>query len=474
MFLDRWDWKNREDLVDTIELTQFVDSYQWRKVLVHPASQGVVTARPQTEDAGLMDLMKPMDVVRIYENGKLRSQGFLRTIGYRGAMAQGQPQRSIQFTYSGFGSYLTDATISVDLDIFRGSAQLLNSALKLAESIVRAGKITTYYALIDQLVREWFTFIQTSISSTVHTKYISRYVNFLEGVTKDNLPGYPKEVWMYYGTEDQLTLWSILEKLTEAPFFEMFIDDGPRAVRIDGTDVNLTGDYSYLIGRRTPYNRTVEDGVLVDRFDDLTPITVPFQNLISFDLNRSMDDVSSAYLVPPASYHLSELELKAAGQVLVDPYLMKKYLYKVLRKELYFIRGMDADNTQTDPYEPIVRKRVEDLVATMSSWYGHNDEFLSGAFRYMESNNPEEQPKIGDRLKIEDVDGDFYVQAVDHTWSYGGILQGTATVTRGWNYATDSPVELKDRIFRKLPYYSRTKEKFAILKRGERDAIPTE
>ncbi len=449
--VDRWDWNN-EAYKDTLNLTPAILSYNWTNTIKSPSGGATVTLLPQNEFTHFLDDIKILDVIRIYEFDVLKWMGYIRNIASSGYIEQtGEPRRTVVFQCTSFGGYLLETIVSINMSILRNNLRFQKSAEDLANHLARAGdKGLTYNQAVNKLIEVWFDFIEDSIGSEVQSNYIGRYVDFNIGMSQSETPGYPRELFLFHGDEDEINLWSIVEKLSEAPLNEFFFDVGPRVVHSNGTDIQLPKEMAYLIGRPTPFDGAVSafNGVVsapINRFQAMTPIIIPQQYLIRYDLNKSMNEVFSLYLTAPITYDMSQLELLADGREVIDVLAYKKYLYRLCNKPLYYVTYINHEDGTQDVDAKKAADRAQAVSNTLYNWYRYNDEYLSGTITYMVPENTNYDPRIGVKMEIEGVIGSLYVEGLSHSWTYGGKVESTATVTRGWN--VNQPIKLSNRIF---------------------------
>lgn len=449
--VDRWDW-SIETYRDTLDITHAVMSYNWTNTIKSPSGGATITLLPQNAVHHFLDDIRVLDVIKIYEFGILKWMGYIRRIGSSGYIeSSGEPRRTSVFQCTSFGGYLLESIVSINMQVLRNNLGFQQSAEDLANNLAKAGNTgLTYNQEVSYLIDAWFTFINDTVGTNVQSRYIGRYVDFTSGMTQSETPGYPRELFLFYGEEDELNLWSVLEKLAEAPLNEFFFDVGPRTVHSNGIGITLTEDKTYLIGRPTPFDGavTVSNGVESppqNRFQSITSVVIPQQYLTRYDLNKSMDEVFSLYLTAPVIYDMSRLELLADGREIKDDLAYKKYLYRLCNKPLYYVTLLDHEASTEAATARGVADRALAVSKTLYNWYRYNDEYLSGTISYMVPERSNNDPRIGDKMEIEGVVGSFYVEGLSHTWTYGGSLEAVATVTRGWNVT--QPIKLSNRIF---------------------------
>jgi hypothetical protein len=447
--LDKWDFSTGK-ITETLDLTNYMQSYQFSKTLHNPSSQASLSVLPQFAEMHLLEKINPMDVVRIYEFDALKFQGYVRKIGYKGLITEdGKPQRAVTIGVNSFGNYLMDAKLGINLAILKEDFPIYAATEKLSKAIQDAGDDgLTFKEVVTLLTDAWFKYLESIVDSSTQEDYVKTYVDFSAGVTEDETAGFPKEVYLFTEEEEELSLWMVMNKLGEAPLNEFFFDEGPRRVHISGKDVTLTDAKTYLIVRPTPFDGTITDKIVeTNRFQAMKGITIPRTHLLSVDLNKSIEDVYSVYVCAPPMFKYDDLELIATGYSEIDEDKIKKYLYRPCKQDLYYIRNYDIDSTQAEQKKKEIDTRSIDTVKTLKNWFLKNDEFLSGTISFMVPTDSNMDPRIGDKLSIEKINGDFYVEEITHTWSYGKALISSAGVTRGYDGL--KPISLQDKLFRK-------------------------
>ena len=446
--LDKWDFDNSK--FETINFTNYVGGYQFAKTIRNPSSSASIYILPQFADAHILEIVDPMDVIKIYESNVLKFQGFVRKVGFKGSIdADGKPQRMCTIAAFGFGAYLQMSKIGVNLAIFKKDTPVYTSGLKLAEDIQKAVDVgLTFRRMIELLTDSWFDYVKSLTSGEFQNKYISTYVNFLDGVSTEQTAGFPKELYLFLGDEVEITLWGIIQKLSEVPLNEFFFDEGPRDIYISGAKVNLNDPKTYLIGRPTPFDGSVVNRSMVqNRFTLMKEKIIPRNHLVSIDLNKSMEESYSVYICAPGLFDYSDLELIASGFASLDEARLNKYLYVPCKQDLYYIRKHGVTKTEIEQKKQAIEDRQVETTATLRNWFENNDKYLSGQIAMMVPNDPTLDIRLGDKVKLEEIDGNFYAETVSHKWQYMKGLITEIGVTRGWD--RNRPIQVKDRLFRK-------------------------
>jgi len=455
----RWDWNTGSARdANPIDITPAVFSFRWMKSLRNPESGCELSMISQFAGTHYLDSLNPMDVLKVYEFGTLKYLGFIRRIAGSGSISQaGTPNRSVSISCSSFGALFSEGQLGLNMFLKVGKERDFKASLELLQKdfkdLVVDGK--SYAEMVGLAVDTWLKFIG-NCGATKYEKYFSTWINYDAGLKGKAIPGVPMSWQLFYGTEQSITLWDVLHKLVQSPFNEVWFDCGPRNVWVENNkglsgkpgEISLTDEKEHLIVRAPPFDGTVIDKAKNDLWESLPARTIPLSYLTRFDLNKSMDESASFYLVAPPIYNPGELALIAMGKFEMDTKAFNKYLYRPMVQDLYFSRILEPGDVATQGHEKEIYDDAQDKAATLKNWNEHNDEYLSGALTFMVPSDEKFDPRIGDRLEVEGItDASFYVEGVSHSWTYGGSLTSNVSVTRGWGLR--GPIELKDKIFKR-------------------------
>jgi hypothetical protein len=166
-----------------------------------------------------------------------------------------------------------------------------------------------------------------------------------------------------------------------------------------------------------------------------------------------MDESFSFYLVSPAVWKQgggsdvdSSMAMIAQGQFVFDKKAFNKYLYRPLQKELFFDRFFDPNGVGQQGSVDEIAKTATYAAQTFYNWFKDNDVFLNGTITIQVPSQDVMDPRIGEKIEFDGLsDAYFYVEGVSHNWRYGGKLESTLSVTRG--YGLGKPIVLRDKIF---------------------------
>ena len=455
--VDIWD-RISNTKIETINLTRReLFSYTFQKTIKNPNSSGSITLSPQysVTNRHFFNKIKPFDIAKIYEFGQLKFIGIIRKINGDGAIGEdGNPNRSVVLELSGMGGYLSEAKIGISAIIFNESSidpliTFQNIQENFKETIaggIALDRSLTYRELVNFALDTWFTLLNSIGGSRRFDNIINEYFNFTSGVGDFPRPLWPKEWDLYQGNYDDITLWSLLDNLLDIPFNELFFDEGPRKVVLNGSVANLDESKVHLILRNTPFNGSVPDGGsgIENRFDVLPEKIV--ENIVQYKLNRSMEEVYTLYITSAPIWNLSQFELIAHGFSVPDREKFAKYLYLPLSVKLNNIRIPDIEETKLADM-PRVDQRIQNAAETLKRWFENNDVFYNGVITTHVPQEGDDDVRIGEKIALIGEEGHFYCESITHVWTYGGSLLTHLGVTRGFDYARNRPIEFQGPMF---------------------------
>jgi len=448
--IDLWDWPAGRMSRQGLNLTTSVFNYRFQKSIKNPQGSCQMTMLPQSIDTHILDIVKPLDVIRIYEFGRLKFMGYVTRVSYSGTINKdGKPGRDAVISANQFGGLLLTAAMGFGLGTALGQDEgpILNAAAQLSIDILKATADGVSFSEIVGLIYDSFiTFIESIEATQNFVSYLDEYLDTSAGLSSVNTPLLPRQPEFFTGTEQQITFWQAAEQLIEKPFNELWIDNGPRKVSIDSSEVSLP-EKSCLVLRPTPFNGKKTTTGTLNLFDNLPSIHIDKDHMLRFDLARGMDEVYTAYSVKSASFQPGEIARLLLGDMKVDEDRVGKYLFKPLITELFFTRMENEDGDSLEAQTADAQTVTQNAAETLLNWFSLNEDYLSGAITHMVPSDPDADPKIGDKITVYGIEGFFYVEGIAHTWQYQGPLKSSATVTRGYNRT--KKIEVKDKIFRR-------------------------
>ena len=445
--LDLWEWSGGSKK-DTLIITNDVLNYRFQKTIKTPKGSCQLAMLPQSTSTHILDILNPMDVVKIYEFGTLKFIGYVQRISYSGSIARdGKPNRQATITAVQFGGLLVDAQTGFGLGTALGKKdeelQKYSSEFNLAISRAVSDGVT--YSEIVTVLIDNFKDMLTNLGGKNFLTYLNAYLDVKTGLTSTSLPFLPRQFELYTGMERTLTFWQLAEQLVQRPFNEFWMDNGPRKVNINGEVIELQAKSSFVL-REVPFDGTV-GGVSNKAFSSIDPINIDRDHLLQFDLARSMDEIYTVYDIKHAAFKLDDTARILLGMWIVDKEKIGKYLFRPLMSELFYTRVENPDETSVEAQNKEIEDAGQNAANTLKAWFENNEDYLSGAITHMVPEDGNLDPRIGDKITAYGFDGYFYVEGIAHTWAYQGPLKSNLTVTRGYNKT--KRIALKDRIFRR-------------------------
>lgn len=459
--LIRWDWKAgaRRDK-NPLDISHLVISSQWQKSIKTPTANCTLTVVPQYTGIHLLDYVSTMDVIEIREFGRLVFHGYIRKISASGSInpQTGAPSRVVTILIQNFGGLFLEGQLGLNMFIKLGNQVEMKAHIETFSAqmtdILNSNK--SYADIVGLIIEEWFKFLKLN-GATTYRRYIDEWMDLTTGLSGQIVSATAKDMYLFNASDQQMSLWSVLQKIVETPFTELWFDNGVREVFFESNSSlspikpgikKFSEDKTYLVLRQTPFNGTILNGTKKDLWDVVPIKTLPLTHITKWDLSKSMEESYSFYLVTPGAFDPGEIALITMGIDVFDQEAFNKYLYKPLIHNQFYSRKSSnnkpevAENAQSN-----YLTEVEDRSNTLKNWFEKNDQYLSGSLTLHVPKDDEYDPKIGERVQIEGIDGTFYTEAITHIWQYQGTLSCHVTVTRG--YGTGKPMELKDKIFKR-------------------------
>ena len=449
--IDIWDKDtNTKSFVYHVTQRELLN-FTFQKTIKNPNSSGTVTLTPQynISKRHFFNHIKVYDVVRIYEFGELKFIGLIRSMSTSGTMGEdGTPTRTVTLQLGGMGGYLSDAKMGLSAyALNEGNERAFASAFTQEQAnfeagvgeLLNKGNGLPYQELVDFALQAWFNLLNALGGDTRFDNILSEYFDLRTAVGDFPRPYWPREFRLVQGNFEEITIWSLLNNLLDIPFNEMFFDEGPRQVVVNGSVVDVPEKTSLVI-RDTPFNNTLNDaGVVENRFDALpdNPIT----GVISYNFTRSVDDVYTLYASASPIWDFSLTELVLFGQTAPDRERFSRYLYRPMQVKLNNIRiPSDEDRHSVD-------QRLRNTAENLKRWFENNDNYINGVIT---SPVPERNDwHIGDKVSLPGAVGHFYCESITHEWQYGSSLICHTGVTRGYDYSSNKPMILSGEMFEK-------------------------
>jgi hypothetical protein len=367
----------------------------------------------------IFDEIKIMDIVRIYETKNKDEYadftGVVRQKKYVVQMTNNGPRRSIVVSGHSIAGLVSEFKISLDLQamaLTEQTAETKSLSIKLTSELLKENPLK-----IKTLVTKvWEHFLELSsqkkkLSNCDIAEYITRWMG--EGIFEFDKSEFPYPLANVFNGENTENFFDIISGIVSSPIFEIF----PQ------TKEGITK----IIIRRAPFDD--------DTWKKLEPKQINPVFVKGFDVSQNDNDVYSVYYAYIDGYPiqmdksiiLGTVEAKGVPGVVVDAGKFGRYGYRPLYVSLHGYGYTSKHNEDS-------AEGIKDYSQSLMKWFCHNDEFYSGSIT-METDISNPMPQPGERVAF--LGGEFYVNAVRHTWNYEGSPETTLSVSRGGDYTEE-------------------------------------
>lgn len=388
------------------------------------------------DDSGetVLERVNALDIVKIEEHGVLKYLGVVSGRRYAAQMTEGGPDRSIVVSGYGVGGILSRFTLLLDQIILADATTSVDSIEKSLRAMVAElsgtyggnSSMTRIFGKIGEAFRTAMEKVGGFPKGTGIYKVIDEYMSFSPSSDKLTTK-YPMALSAFsYGGNTLLEIW---DSLVFKPLYEFFI-------RWDEPTLKYL-----LFLRPTPFDPAAW---LALKNTNISPLHVT-----ACDLGFSDDEVKSwffAYLSGGSlSYENARYNAQATA-VKKDSAKWGLYGYRPLEcafKYLDYAKLKEDKGTiRVSPSTvggDILKfggtvsdeKLMEEYSKKLYAWFHRADEMATGSITMM---TMPLMPTIGERCTLNKVQ--YYVEALDGSWSYGAEQSTKLTVTRGAIYNT--------------------------------------
>lgn len=350
--------------------------------------------------------LRVRDIVLFYEQDKVVFVGILQSKQITGQMSDSSgPDQKIRFSGASVGGLLQSFKLILDLRILEGATTARSASRQLMAAIAAEfGANQRLSSIIEHVFTSYFDLMQ-AVGQT-QTGVYAFIRDFLElSIPSGLVSRYPKALSLYQTGENDI--WTILQGVINPPIQELFGRWNPD-----------TGKYS-LVVRQTPFDPRDWSQLPITR---INPIM-----LKSYEVGNTDSQV---YTVFGAFFPGSGLTRERA-MVIED--FSQYTLLNTDKWAIYGYRPLFIDfkylnrATSSD-----VGGLIQEYSQLLFDWYNRNDEYLAGTVTLV-TDTRERQPRIGERIAF--LGGQFYVEEVQKSWSYGAALTTVLTVSRGYRYS---------------------------------------
>ncbi len=443
-------------------------SYSFTKSKESPSSQFSFSVVPETDgNNSLIDIIEPRSLVKIYEYDFLVFMGVVESSRYSSRYNDGAPSRPIDVAGYSLGGIIEKLNLNLDPFIFNVAREEEDSKLEIAiaeeiekgepvrDAVVKI--IDGFFGLLDGLSKKEKETTQNSVLTKLKDEYLGlKDENLCEDITFD----FPISITTF--KTENMSLWSVIIELFPPPFYEVFF-------RIENTkrdDGTYDGKLK-LIVRESPFpllnkddtydfskwnnlnekNQSLSDTLKKHKLDER------LVKLVGYDLQISGEDMYSFYLVIPAGIEMSPNFYKAVNGInhCIDKKAVSIYGLKPLEIVLKFYNNDLQSSKDKDDFTEL----IQSLSRKLMGWFKNNDMAYSGTIDFLACKDGEVF-EVGEKLEF--FGGEFYIEKIDTSWSYGDHINKKLFVTRGlvYNKNKDGTISKIPNIARKIGFFLRT------------------
>ena len=400
-------------------------SYSFTESVKNVDSPFSLTVDPREDNNGasILDVVLPRDLVYITEHGVLRYIGVVSDSRYSAEMAGDGISRSIMISGYGLGGLLSRMGFVLDQYLLPSGTFVEDANRLMNQTLSREiGEGGSLKSIITEVVTNYLG-LHESISPRLTMGLLAILNSFFdyESGVEDITAQYDIAFNGYQVGVN--TIWTILQDFFPPPIYELF---------------GLMRDGKYtMVARECPFDRSVDGPEYNDKWGLLSSFSIDPVILLGHDIGLSDNDVYTSYigLLPGTGINqqYSLISENADTYVKNDDEMWQKYGYKPLYVEFKYYNH----STTGESSAGMIRRYSNRLY----NWYKNNDRMYSGTVRIMNYVDAEKKifyPQIGSRLKY--LGGEFYIELTTRSWTYGGAMETSLTVNRGYDYANNRKI----------------------------------
>lgn len=359
------------------------------------------------------------DLVYVYEFSKLKFIGIVSSKRMSARITGGSPNKTINVSGVSIANLLASFPLIIDQFLYQGNtlAEAANQSLKakltqqMEDGYPISNILTVIYESFFELTLKMGT---TNVGGLGVKSVLDKYIDFGSKLSKTLVLKYPIALSIYsVGTNN---IWDILTNIIVPPIYEFYVM------------LNENTEKYEVVFRQSPFES--DDWKLLK--DNIIPAT----HLTDYDLMQSDNEIYTYYLCTVAGAGISDRKgmlLDSSGYGALssqDEIKWRKYGYRPMIVEFRYFDSSKAETYTT------TANTMQELSSMLKEWYSKNDEFLMGDINMMTPNEFEyKAPRIGEKIKF--LGGEFYIESVDHSWSYNGPMELKISVSRGYVYNND-------------------------------------
>ena len=390
-----------------------------------------LTVEKDSERRTWLDKLRIRDLVLISEFDRVQYAGYIDDIRLSAKMAGGgKPDRKILVKGGNFGKMLSSFKLVLDQFLFAGvDAQAEISSTKLMDKLAQikekdSGIASALEAIYKDYIELALEMGNVNPGGRGMKAILDYYVDYSSELSRDLKIKYAFAPTLYQvGENSILDIW---RALVHPPLNELFGRWSPLLSVLQ------------LVFREAPFD--------ADKWRDLEKNIIPPILVKSYDVGKSDQEVFTFYasVLPGQPFDWKQAMAIDGASVIIDKEKWSKYGYRpLIVKNRYFNR--DQLENFSDQEVPKIMKNIS---TKMKKWFAENDEFVSGTLEMMTIDPNEwrdskysglENPRIGEKIGL--LDGEFYVESSEHSWSYRSPMITKLSISRGYKYNPDGTLD---------------------------------
>lgn len=386
-------------------------------------------------DVSIVSKICILDVVQIQEYGKTRYLGVVENLSFSKRMQDNKP--CITAVVSGYSvcGIISRLDLVMDRAVI-GTLIPQEERIKFTENMGKKyNPGESLGGLVQDITDSFLKIMEGNLqTNALFSTLIRNHIDLVSGVESLKLK-YPVAM-SYLGVELQ-TLWQAIRKAFPAPWYEVY------------SAFDLLSEKYKLVVRNPPF--------LKEKWERLARYALEDVFITAIDLNRSSKDCYSYFLctIPSSDVNRNLVNLQnenlSAGEddydsqgkdddgiktrknsVSFDDEMMDKYGFRPLYVQMNFFDHERIKEVDLCDF-------LMSVTGDLKEMYSKNDLLMSGTIESIHDHSA-----IPPGVRLACKSGEFYVETIEVSWSFGSHHKRKFYVTRGYNYKRDCAIEIKE------------------------------
>lgn len=371
-------------------------------------------------DINILDSIKMLDLVKIYEFEKLVFIGIVTETSF--SASSGNIQKTVSVSGKSIEYLFELLQVSLDITAMNfvqsdaKNIELINELNKKdsTDGISIAEAVKTAFSQFVGILNDYKEVSTVQVLEMLKAVYggldIAKFL-----VCGDINFYYPISSNLY--SDRNVKFIDFLRNVLPSPVYEIYGTIGSN----DTPKLNL---------REVPFSSS--------DWDKLSCYRVPPELLTSYTFSKNCTEVYTEFLgyvegslIDPAYYKKLTATDKGYDSQVTLPEKIAVYGYKPL--EVTFVGYFGGKNkTEENKTNETLKEKMKSLNTKLSEWFGKLDEMYSGNITIVNADYGNEKTGIGERVMV--GTNEFYINAEKHDWAFCAAPTITYTVDRGGRY----------------------------------------